>query len=341
MSMVLYEKNDKTVARKSNFGTMQKLLEQFKEQIRLAIPNHLTPERVIRVALSTISRNALLLDAHPFTVVACVVQASALGLEVNAELGHAYLVPFWNKHLDMGNGRKGGYECQLITGYKGLVKLARNSGDMKYVGADAVHEKDSWIARKGYETTWQHEQPRNGDRGAVQGYWGGYVLMSGGADFEYMTVKEIEEHRDKYSKGAYREDRDAGKRELQGPWKDSPEWMFRKTPLRRALKLAPLSMALEVASSLDDRAESGKRQVLPDVPDDLCLPATSEEDAPKAIEGTMEAALDIEAKKLAAMQAEGSEPDEPVVTEKPKVEKERVSVNPNPGTLFTGGLGRK
>jgi len=92
---------------------------------------------------------------------------------------------------------------------------------------------------------------------------------------------------------------------------------------------------------LDDRAESGKRQVLPDVPDDLCLPATSEEDAPKAIEGTMEAALDIEAKKLAAMQAEGSEPDEPVVTEKPKVEKERVSVNPNPGTLFTGGLGRK
>lgn len=341
MSMVLYEKNDKTPARKSNFGTMQKLLDQFKEQIRLAIPNHLTPERVIRVALSTISRNALLLDAHPFTVVACVVQASALGLEVNAELGHAYLVPFWNKKLDMGNGRKGGYECQLITGYKGLVKLARNSGEMKYVGADAVYEKDTWIARKGFETTWQHERPRDGNRGAVQGYWAGYVLNSGGADYEYMTVKEIEEHRDKYSKGAYRED-DSGKRELQGPWKDSPEWMFRKTPLRRALKLAPLSMALEVANSLDDRAEIGKRQILPDVPDDLCLPATSEDDAPRAIEGSQEAALDVAAQKLAKMQQE-PEPDvddEPVVSEKAKSEKP-APVSANPGTLFQGGLGKR
>lgn len=65
------------------------------------------------------------------------------------------------------------------------------------------------------------------------------------------------------------------------------------------------------------------------------------QEATAPTEGTMEAALDIAAQKLAKMQQE-PEPDiddEPVVSEKPKSEKPAVSANP--GTLFQGGLGRK
>ena len=91
----------------------------------------------------------------------------------------------------------------------------------------------------------------------------------------------------------------------------------------------------------------------PEVPNGADLPSreeaqempqiyTPQEQTVAPTEGTMEAALDIAAQKLKAMQQE-PEPDddtEPVVSEKPKSDKP-VAVSANPGTLFQGGLGRK
>ena len=62
------------------------------------------------------------------------MQAGELGLEVGGLLGEAYLVPFNNK-VKHGNTERWEKQAQCIPGYKGLIKLARQSGEIESVSA--------------------------------------------------------------------------------------------------------------------------------------------------------------------------------------------------------------
>ena len=72
-------------------------------------------------------RTPKLLECTRESLLACIVQCAQLGLEPDGLLGQAYLIPFYN-------GRKNRYECQLIVGYKGLLKLARQSAEISSLG---------------------------------------------------------------------------------------------------------------------------------------------------------------------------------------------------------------
>lgn len=245
--------------------TLGELLNRYKEQIAMALPRHLTPERMIRVALTAVSRNPTLQKCNPATIAGCVVQASILGLEPDGVLGEAYLVPFYNRKA---NGNKGGYECQLIPGYQGLLKLVRNTGELKMVDVQEVCENDEFDFEKGMEPFLRHK-PAVGDRGEIVSYWAGAVLINGGKQFEVMTKEQIELHRDKYSRSAD-----------NGPWITSPEWMFKKTVLRKLVKLLPKSAQAQLAVALDERNEVGVPQRFSvDVPIEL-HPASDEGDEP-------------------------------------------------------------
>jgi recombination protein RecT len=271
------------------------LLEKYKANIGTALPRHMTPERMIRVALSAVSGNYLLLRCDPLSICACVVQSSILGLEPNSQLGEAYLVPFWNSKLittdERGKPKKGGYQAQLIPGSRGLVKLARNTGKYSIIDAQPVREKDDFECEKGFNPVLRHKWAP-GDRGKIVGYYGAYVLTEGGRNFEDMSVEEIDAHRDRYSKGAYKTEAGkpvldaSGNKILQGPWLDSPDWMYRKTPLKQVLKLAPASVEMALAVALDDAHESGNNQNLVDIPLELqpVLDETDDSDGPRQIE---------------------------------------------------------
>ncbi|WP_294124305.1 hypothetical protein, partial [Sphingomonas sp.] len=45
--------------------------DAIKRQIALALPQHLKPERMIRMALTTVRRTPKLLECDPMTLVAC------------------------------------------------------------------------------------------------------------------------------------------------------------------------------------------------------------------------------------------------------------------------------
>jgi recombination protein RecT len=237
------------VAPASNLGELQRLLETHKAQIEMAIPRHMTPERMIRVAMTAVSSTWGLAECAPVTIAACVVQASILGLEPSSVLGEAYLVPFWN-------GKTKRKECQLIPGYMGLVKLARNSGEVSMIDAQIVYDGDDFDFEKGSDTWWRHKWAKSGARGKKIGVWAGYVLKDGSKNFEYWTLEQIHEHRDKFSKGAY--DKEGN---LTGAWKDSPDWMEKKTVIRQVIKLMPKSVELATALSLEERADAGVGQI--------------------------------------------------------------------------------
>lgn len=247
----------------NTLGTLQALLEKYKGQIAMALPRHLTPERMIRIAITAVSRTPALQECTPLSIAGCVVQAAQLGLEPDGVLGEAYLVPFKNRKT----GKK---EAQLIPGYQGLLKLVRNSGELQMVNAQVVRENDRFDFEDGLDPYLVHKRAQ-GERGKITAYWAGAVLKGGGKQFVVMTRPEVQDHRDRYSKA-----------KDSGPWQDEFDAMAMKTCLRKLCKLLPKSVQAQMAVALDERAEVGLAQRFSvDVPIEL---HPAEEEEPAAIQ---------------------------------------------------------
>lgn len=60
----------------------------------------MTPERLMRIVLTSSQHNPALAECTPQSVIGAVVNCATLGLEPNL-LGHAYLIPYRNKKQDV------------------------------------------------------------------------------------------------------------------------------------------------------------------------------------------------------------------------------------------------
>lgn len=225
-------------AQQQKIKTIRDLFERAKPQIALAVPKHLTPERIMRVAMTAIQRTPKLLDCDAQSLLASVMQCAQLGLEPDGILGHAYLVPFKN------NKRGGILEAQFMIGYKGLISLARRSGEVSSINAQVVYSNDEFDYSYGLDEKLFH-RPTTGERGRPIAAYCVARFKDGGHAFEVMTYEDIESIR-KRSKAA--ED---------GPWvTDWPE-MARKTVVRKLAKYLPLSIEFQKAAALDEYADAG------------------------------------------------------------------------------------
>lgn len=230
--------------------TIAELFEQMKPAIAQAIPQHMTPERLLRIATTCIRTNPKLKVCTPESLLGAVMQCAQLGLEPSI-LGHAYLVPYRNKKKDE-RGREIGYvdEAQFQIGYKGLIELARRTGQISSIMAQAVHEKDEFEYEYGINEKLKHV-PADGDRGPVVKYYAYAKFKDGGYSFLVMSRKDIEQHRDRFSKA-----------KSYGPWVDHFDEMAKKTVLKALMKYMPISVEFAKAIAQD---ETTKREVAPDM----------------------------------------------------------------------------
>jgi recombination protein RecT len=208
------------------------LLEKARPQIEGALPRHLTPERMMQVARTAVYRTPKLQECDPMTVVAAIVQASELGLEPVGSLGHGYLVPRWNKNARC-------MEATFLPGYRGLLELARRSGQIASVQARVVYEGDDFDFEYGMEPRVRHK-PHLGKRGAVVAAYATAKLKGGETALEVMSVEEIDLIRARSQSKDF------------GPWVTDYSEMARKTVLRRLLKLLPCSVELTRAFEIDN-----------------------------------------------------------------------------------------
>src|SRR5574337_1919760 len=91
-------------------------------------------------ALQAVEKNPELRKCDPITIQDAIINVAAVGLTLNPAHQYAFLVPETNKTAN----RK---ECQLRISYKGLIKIATDSGVMKWVKADVVRKNDTFIYR--------------------------------------------------------------------------------------------------------------------------------------------------------------------------------------------------
>lgn len=220
--------------------TLPEMLETVKPQIALALPKGFDPDRMVRAVLTAVQKTPKLLQCTPQSIVLSTLQAAQLGLDVDGFLGHAYLVPYWNK-------RAGKNEAQLQIGYRGFISLARRSGEISSISAEIVYENDIFSVSLGTERSIKHLPNPEGNRGDVIGAYAVVFYKDGFKDFEYMTKGQIEHIRE------------GSKSKDDGPWVTHWEEMARKTPIRRLAKRLPLSpedSALIRAAVMDEYHES-------------------------------------------------------------------------------------
>lgn len=208
---------------------------------------HLTADRVARLALMACAKDSKLAQCAPFTILRGVIDAAAMGLEIGIG-GMAYLVPFWNKNTNT-------YEATLIIGYRGLIKLARRSGDIGTIEAEVVYERDTFEYELGLSPRLVH-RPCEGVRGPLKYTYAIATLRTGQKQFVLLRREEVEKIK--------AVSRSAGK---GGPWDNWEEEMWKKSGVRRLCKLLPLSIEAEEALDKEDAYESGQTHLLTRDPD--------------------------------------------------------------------------
>lgn len=210
--------------------TLAKLIQQMRPEIARALPNQMNPDRMARIATTVIRQTPILARCTPESFLGALLTASQLGLEPGP-IGEAYLVPF-------RDGRSGDYQCQFIPGYRGLIKLARNSGQLKDIWAEVVFSNDTFRYSLGLHRDLVHE-PAAGDRGKPVAVYAAAQLVDGGTPFVVMTVDEVEAIRAR------------SKASKNGPWVTDWAAMAKKTVVKQLMKWLPLSAEVAAAATLD------------------------------------------------------------------------------------------
>ena len=226
--------------------------DAFKRQLAMALPRHITPDRLLRVTMTSIRTTPKLLECSIQSMYACVMGCAQLGLLPDGFLGQAYLVPFFNSKANNGRGR---LDAQLIPGYRGLITLARNSGEVKDVDAQVVYKNDPFKISFGTNRHIEHSPCLDGERGDPMGSYAVFWLIDNTPTFDFMTTSDIEKVRA------------VSKASNSGPWVKFWAEMAKKTIIRRKSKTIPMSVEkpeanrFATAVALDDIAAIGKSQL--------------------------------------------------------------------------------
>lgn len=215
-----------------------------QKQMAGVIRNHLNPERMTRIALTELRKNPLLAQCTPESFVASVIQCAALGLEPGGVLGHVYLVPFWNN-------QSGQYECQAMLGYRGMILLARNSGEVSSLNVRAVYDCDSFEVTQGTTESIVHKpnftDPKFGNLKYLMAVYAVALLKDGATQHVIVSRLDIERAKMRSQTG----------KKNNGPWASDYEAMALKTAIRRLFKTLPVSIDAMYAANLDEQRDEG------------------------------------------------------------------------------------
>jgi len=200
----------------------------FHDAVMKALPKHMKADRFIRVALTAIMKTPKLAECSQESMLKCMLDLSALGLEPDGRRAH--LIPY-------RNNKKGTMEATLIVDFKGLIELSKRSGEVANWRAGLVCEADEFSWENGvisHKVNWL--KPR-GEMLAVYSHVRG---KDGTDDYEVMTLDEVSAIRQR------------SKSPNNGPWVTDFGEMAKKSVMRRHSKRLTLSPEFVVAVGYAD-----------------------------------------------------------------------------------------
>lgn len=231
--------------------TLKQMLKDQEGALSQVLPKHVTPERLIKTMLVAANRNPVLLKCTQASIVETISRAGELGLDLSGTLGEAYPVPFNNK-VKVDDKDVWLMQATLIIGWRGLAKLARQSGEVSRLEAEAVYENDHFLYQKGSDFRVEFRPSLTGDSGPLLGYYAYARLKDGAEQAEYMTA------------GAVARIRNSSKSKDSPAWVNHPDEMGRKVVFKRLAKWLPLSAEKFQQAIELDNAEFDMDALLPE-----------------------------------------------------------------------------
>lgn len=184
--------------------------------------------------MTELRKTPALMECDPLSFMGALMTCAQVGLEPGGALGQMYLVPFKGK-------------VTPILGYRGMITLARNSGQIKSLTAEAVFKEDKFSYKLGLNEVLEHEPYQGeGSKGPLVGVYCIARLMGGGHQIGYMSKADVEAVRKASPSGNHK------------PWKDHYEEMAKKTIIRRMFKYLPMSVEMAKAHEVDAAVDQEK-----------------------------------------------------------------------------------
>ena len=193
-------------------GSVRDLLEmpEYRRRFEQVLGDKTKAAQFISSLATLVYAKKALRECDPKTVIAAALQAAALDLPIQANLGFAALVPYGGK-------------AQFQPQYKGIIQLALRTGQYANIEVNHVLEGEIEITNR---FTGQIAFSKATSEKVV-GVLAYMKLVSGFEKFEYWTLERIHAHAKRYSKGYSKPD---------GGWTTATEAMELKTVLASMLR---------------------------------------------------------------------------------------------------------
>jgi len=224
---------DKTIVKKAKnkaLSTDMSIIEAIDRQkpgFLDGVPEGFDGEKFARVCKTIVQESPALQQCSIRSLLGSMMMSAQLGLDL--DLSEAHIIPYGNK-------------AQFQMGYRGLMKLAWNSGYIVSIDYDKICENDTYEYSKGDNGTLKHIPLLTGDRGKTIAYYAFALMKTGAKATHLMTLQEVQAHGKRFSK-AYNA--------RTSPWKTDFDAMAYKTVLiQLADKKLPKSTQSLLAQSV-------------------------------------------------------------------------------------------
>lgn len=209
-------------------------MDKIKGQMALALPKHLTADRMTRLTLTAFSTSPQLQKCTHQSIAASIMTAAQLGLEPGVN-GAGYLIPYKDT-------------CTFVPGWKGLVDLVSRSGrGTVFTGVIFKDQEYTYTDGARRDLVIHNETDLHDPQDITHAYAVGWVKDSQMPIIELWRVSKIIKHRDKYNK--------VGQRHYSfRDW----EMYARKVPLLQVIKYMPCSVEMTNALAVNNAAEEGR-----------------------------------------------------------------------------------
>ncbi len=199
--------------RQESRPTWPQIIEQVSPQFNEIATQHklVTWAEESQFAMQAFQTNSALGKCSVESVRNSIINVAAIGLTLNPALGYAYLVPESNS-------------CNLKVSFKGLLKIATDSGSIKWAKAEVVKEGDTFNYCGPCKMP-EHIMQPFGNRGKTVGVYCIAKTHEGDILVDIMDAAEIEK-----IKGAAK---------TKNVWNQWPDEMAKKAIIKRASKQWP------------------------------------------------------------------------------------------------------
>lgn len=232
-------------------------VERQAAQFAAVLPKGMDTRRFSRLVLQACKQAPDLVNCFETqqggaSLLLAATQCAVIGLEPNTPLQQAWLLPRRRNTQVSGKWTKV-WECQLSIGYRGLIKLARNSGNLTTIFAEVVHEADEFEWERGLQAdVLRHRPAASEDRGPLTHAYAVARFANGG--YSFIVLDEFDIGKRRAMSDSWKADEGKPADKQYSPWNKWTDEMWRKSAVRALAPYLDLSTEAAIALDSDERS---------------------------------------------------------------------------------------